>query len=641
VAGVLVALMTALATALAPALATGKPSAYTTGKPSARAAQAMAGPSAPTPAGAPGYWMVAGDGGIFTFGRATYHGSTGGQKLAAPIVGMLPTPTGRGYWLAAADGGVFAFGDAPFLGSAANRPPGSAPIVAIAGIPSGGGYWLFAADGSVYTLGAATYWGRPPPSAVHAPIVGAAAAASGSGYYLVAADGSVYPEGDAWVLGDASKVHLGAPIVSMAMTSDGHGYWLVAADGGVLSYGNAIYAGSMGGRPLRQPMVAMASTPDGGGYWLMAADGGVFAFGDAPFLGSPGRVARPVIGATIPPPLHGTAVATFFYPWYASAAHDGAWRHWDEGGHTPPDDVGSDYYPMRGAYSSSDPAVLDSQMGDLQASGIGEAVVSWWGQGSYEDQALPAVINAAAHHGVVVGIQIEPYDGRSPTSVTSDFDYLRQLGITDIWVYQADQLTPDAWVAINDHFPGIRTMAESGNVSFVKDGGLAQWAAESHFRGIYIYDAINYEGRDDAAFCGSARLRNLVCAPVAAPGFVAIRATGAGYGRSRETGFTYDRRWLGALGSRPDVVAITSYNEWHEGSQIEPAVAKCLSAAFCYFNYEGAYGSSPSAAPFAYLNRTLYWDSVLRASMASATSASRSRSPLPPAGGRRGSGLHL
>jgi hypothetical protein len=32
---------------------------------------------------------------------------------------MAPTPTGHGYWLVAADGGIFTYGDAHFLGSGA------------------------------------------------------------------------------------------------------------------------------------------------------------------------------------------------------------------------------------------------------------------------------------------------------------------------------------------------------------------------------------------------------------------------------------------------------------------------------------------------------------------------------------------
>ena len=37
--------------------------------------------------------------------------------LNRPVVGMAATPDGKGYWLVAADGGVFTFGDAGFYGS--------------------------------------------------------------------------------------------------------------------------------------------------------------------------------------------------------------------------------------------------------------------------------------------------------------------------------------------------------------------------------------------------------------------------------------------------------------------------------------------------------------------------------------------
>ena len=68
---------------------------------------------ASTPTGR-GYWLVASDGGIFSFGDARFVGSTGAIKLNQPIVGMAPTPTSGGYWFVAADGGVFNFGDAAF-----------------------------------------------------------------------------------------------------------------------------------------------------------------------------------------------------------------------------------------------------------------------------------------------------------------------------------------------------------------------------------------------------------------------------------------------------------------------------------------------------------------------------------------------
>ena len=67
-----------------------------------------------------GYWLVASDGGIFSYGDAAFYGSTGGIRLNQPIVGMSVDLTGTGYWLVASDGGIFAFGTAPYFGSTGN-----------------------------------------------------------------------------------------------------------------------------------------------------------------------------------------------------------------------------------------------------------------------------------------------------------------------------------------------------------------------------------------------------------------------------------------------------------------------------------------------------------------------------------------
>lgn len=68
-----------------------------------------------------GYWLVASDGGIFSFGDAAFCGSTGSIHLNRPIIAMAATQDGGGYWLVASDGGVFSFGEAPFEGSGAGQ----------------------------------------------------------------------------------------------------------------------------------------------------------------------------------------------------------------------------------------------------------------------------------------------------------------------------------------------------------------------------------------------------------------------------------------------------------------------------------------------------------------------------------------
>jgi SpoIID/LytB domain protein len=64
--------------------------------------------------GTGGYWLDASNGGVFSFGGATFQGSAGNLVLNKPIVGMASTPDGGGYWLVASDGGIFSFGDAQF-----------------------------------------------------------------------------------------------------------------------------------------------------------------------------------------------------------------------------------------------------------------------------------------------------------------------------------------------------------------------------------------------------------------------------------------------------------------------------------------------------------------------------------------------
>src|SRR5664280_1997306 len=181
-----------------------------------------------------GYWLVASDGGIFTYGDAGFFGSAGARSLNGPIVGTASTPDGRGYWLVASDGGIFSYGDAGFFGSTGNVRLNQ-PVVGMASTPDGRGYWLVASDGGIFSRGNAHYYGS---------------------------------------MGGKS---LNKPIVGMASTPDGGGYWLVASDGGIFSYGDAGFFGSMGGKSLNKPIVGMAVDPATGGYWEVANDGGIFS----------------------------------------------------------------------------------------------------------------------------------------------------------------------------------------------------------------------------------------------------------------------------------------------------------------------------------------------------------------------------
>jgi hypothetical protein len=246
--------------------------------------------------GSGGYWLVASDGGIFSYGRP-YYGSSAGSSSATAA--MAATPGGTGYQLVTSAGAVSAFG--PRSACSGSIPAPNRPIVGMAAVPGGGGCWTVASDGGIFTYGGAPFYGSAGSLPLNRPIVGMASAPGGNGYWLVASDGGIFSYGSgATFQGSMGGQHLNEPIVGMASDPATGGYWLVASDGGIFAFG-APFLGSMGGRHLNAPIVGMAAAPDGNGYYLVASDGGIFAFGSAPFHGSAGSIplAKPIVGMAV------------------------------------------------------------------------------------------------------------------------------------------------------------------------------------------------------------------------------------------------------------------------------------------------------------------------------------------------------
>jgi hypothetical protein len=289
--------------------------------------------------------------------------------------------------------------------------------------------------------------------------------------------------------------------------------------------------------------------------------------------------------------------AIFFYPWYSNQAHDGTYTHWQQNGHAPPFDVASVFFPARGVYSSADPRVLRAQMSDIAAARVDEVVSSWWGWGSPEDERLPDVLAAARRWRLTVGIQLEPYEGRSIATIGSDLEHLRAVGIRDVYVYRADDFTAEQWSTLNFRLTGVRVLGQTNRVGF---------AARAGFAGFYTYDILEYGGAKFARFCRQAHAAGILCAPSVGPGYEAYPVNGDPRVKPRDAGATYDSMWRAAVDAHADLVTITSYNEWGEGTQIEPAGRRTK-----YQSYDGAYGLRGRFAQRAYLRRTAYWASQL------------------------------
>ncbi|MET9978303.1 alpha-mannosidase, partial [Streptomyces microflavus] len=277
--------------------------------------------------------------------------------------------------------------------------------------------------------------------------------------------------------------------------------------------------------------------------------------------------------------------------------------------------IGADLYPKLGPYDSGDIAgAVDQHMEWVQRSGAGVIVYSWWGQGGYEDSLAGDVLDAAARHGVEVAWHIEPYGGRTAASVVDDIAYLEgKFGDHPAFYRDAAHGDRNAYYI----FESLRIQDWSA-LDAVEDTAivLAQTTDTTkvdHFGGIYTYDGIAGATAPGWKQAGDyAKANGLVWAPSVAPGYIDDRAVPGNTTPTlgRADGASYDLEWNNALdpaiGGDPTWVSVTSFNEWHEGSSIEPASSN-PPPGHGYETFEGAYGKTGTAAETAYLDRTAYW----------------------------------
>ncbi|MBB5868389.1 hypothetical protein F4553_001768 [Allocatelliglobosispora scoriae] len=342
--------------------------------------------------------------------------------------------------------------------------------------------------------------------------------------------------------------------------------------------------------------------------WAVAAS--LLTIGLAGSPASPASARAAAAAAPLAANVH-----LFYYSWYGNPSFSGSYRHWPQGGHTPPNDVGANLYPVRGAYDSGDFAgTVTQHMSWIAQAGVGVIVYSWWGQNSFEDQRAAGVLSAAAAAGIKVAWHLEPYSGRTAASTVADITYIQnRYGSSPAFYrdaahgnrsayYVFESLRITDWTPLDQVRSTAIVLAQTTDTSKV-----------AHFGGMYTYDAIAGATApgwaNAAAYC---KANGLVWAPSIGPGYIDDRAVPGNTTPTlaRDNGATYDREWGNvlnpALGGPPPWVSITSFNEWHEGSSIEPASSN-PPGGFGYQTYSGAYGLTGAAAESAYLTRTRYW----------------------------------
>ena len=324
-----------------------------------------------------------------------------------------------------------------------------------------------------------------------------------------------------------------------------------------------------------------------------------------------------------------TQVIAFYYGWYGNPTFDGEWIHWNDpiNKAVPPADISSDYYPQLGAYSSRDPAILRQHMAWLQRAKIGVIALSWW-DGETSDALVQQLLDAAKVAGIKVTLHIEPVTGRTAASYqTNVIRLVRKFGrhpaffktklgspylkagssrpLIFVWATAVKDLNgsevvePTYWAKAND---AIHRQTGALVVACPCGGGYDRAVSEGKFDGAYNYATLHLA--EEGGFTWARSLPpGALYIPSVLPGFHADRV---GYDKDtvvpRRDGQEYDDQWTAALetGVTPDFVSVTSFNEWHEGSQIEPPRPDYSAGGRRYLDFL-------PLSPTSYIDQTASW----------------------------------
>ncbi|WP_460733518.1 glycoside hydrolase family 99 protein [Lysobacter tyrosinilyticus] len=324
----------------------------------------------------------------------------------------------------------------------------------------------------------------------------------------------------------------------------------------------------------------------------------------------------------------------FYYNWYGDVAHDGAQLHWAHDVLRKNDrdtttrripgggDIAANFYPQLGEYSSADPAVVERHMAMIARARIGVIAVTWLGADDPSFRSVDTILAAANRHHIKVCFQIEPRVRKTARSTAEAIGELigrygsnpafyrnPDSGRPLFFVYDSYVIPAQEWAEVLGK-PGahsIRGTPFDADVLGLWVGpGEHAFFETSGFDGIYTYFAsrgFSWGSTPEhwPELQRWAAERGKLFVPSVGPGYIdtRVRPWNAKNTKDRGAGSYYDGMFEAAIASGAPFVGVTSFNEWHEGTQIEPAVPT-RSAAFPYLDYG-------PRAPDYYLKRTAYW----------------------------------
>ena len=285
-------------------------------------------------------------------------------------------------------------------------------------------------------------------------------------------------------------------------------------------------------------------------------------------------------------------VIAFYYDWYGSPEVSGQWMHWNECHYTTRDpsrvdekgyrDLGAAHNPTLGPYDSLDPRIIDAHIGMAEDVGIDGFAVTWWGQG---DRRFEGVLERAKDSDIKVALYWETLTERSVQGAIDDVlwildnygdqpGYLKVDGKPLIFVYRRAFTQVRRWTEWQEI---LKTVRAKRDAFFIADSSTIE--AMEVFDGYHITTSV-LQVLMDVDVARFHRLMRTICremgklyaAPVI-PGFDNARVHEiCRLVTDRLDGQLYENQWEAALACAPDWVMINSFNEWHEGSEIEPSL---------------------------------------------------------------------
>jgi len=242
-------------------------------------------------------------------------------------------------------------------------------------------------------------------------------------------------------------------------------------------------------------------------------------------------------------------------------------------------------------YVSRDRGVMGRHIDQAKAAGIDALIVAWYGPGgdNQTEPNLTALLEEAAARNFKIGILFEtdsPFLGsadaisgalRHAVSVHANHPaFLRVDGRPVIFFWRPTIYGVETWRSIRsgvDAGYGSIWIAEGVNPAYmaVFDGHHLYsntWNPPSDLGAVNQKFArwVNQARQDYGSY--------KYWVATVMPGYndVRIRA-GSGFAKDREGGAYYERSWQAAINSGPNWIVITSFNEWPEGTYIEPSAA--------------------------------------------------------------------